>query len=95
MKVWVPPRRCMQPLISVRIVFIAGCARGGWKHPDADANKTQMRLAAGLNSENALSNEAMERVGNVCACLLNVCKISLPRKLRCRYGDITPCRQCG
>ena len=41
--------------------------------------KRKVRLAAGLNSENALSNEAMER-GNVCACLLNVCKISLPRK---------------
>ena len=52
--------------------------------------KRKVRLAAGLNSENALSNEAMERGGNVCACLLNVCKIFLPRKfalsLRRRYA---------
>lgn len=58
--------------------------------------KRKVRLAAGLNSENALSNEAMER-GWQCLRLFAERLQRYPSlaNSRCRYGDITSCRQCG
>lgn len=57
--------------------------------------KRKVRLAAGLNSENALSNEAMERGWQCLRLFAERLQISLLANSRCRYGDITPCRQCG
>ena len=52
--------------------------------------KRKVRLAAGLNSENALSNEAMER-GWQCLRLFAERLQDIPplANSRCRYGDIT------
>lgn len=57
--------------------------------------KRKVRLAAGLNSENALSNEAMERGWQCLRLFAERLQDILLANSRCRYGDITSCRQCG
>ena len=42
--------------------------------------KRKVRLAAGLNSDNTLSAEAMERAGSAYACLPSACRIFRRRK---------------